>query len=59
MDGVLDVNGWDIRKMPQLLMRSNAVVVEWLTSPVWYRIEARFVPKPMQFSLPFFAIPPR
>jgi uncharacterized protein len=36
-DGVLDINGWDLRKALQLLVRSNAVLVEWLTSPVRYR----------------------
>jgi hypothetical protein len=39
-DGELDINGWDIRKALQLLVRSNAVLLEWLTSPVRYRDEA-------------------
>jgi predicted nucleotidyltransferase len=34
---VLDINGWDFRKSLQLLVRSNAVLLEWLTSPVRYR----------------------
>jgi len=37
IDATLDVNGWDLRKAFQLLLRSNAVLVEWLTSPVRYR----------------------
>lgn len=37
IDGALDIGGWDIRKALQLLVRSNAVLVEWLTSPVRYR----------------------
>lgn len=37
VDAVLDVNGWDIRKALQLMLRSNAVLIEWLTSPVRYR----------------------
>jgi uncharacterized protein len=37
IDGLLDVNGWDIRKALRLLVRSNAVVLEWLRSPVRYR----------------------
>jgi hypothetical protein len=36
-DGILDVNGWDVRKLLQLLVRSNAVVLEWLTSSIRYR----------------------
>lgn len=37
IDAVLDVNGWDLRKALQLMLRSNAVLIEWLTSPVQYR----------------------
>ncbi|MBV9834667.1 MAG: nucleotidyltransferase domain-containing protein [Alphaproteobacteria bacterium] len=37
LDATLDVNGWDLRKALQLLLRSNAVLIEWLTSPVVYR----------------------
>ena len=34
---VLDLNGWDIWKALQLMCRSNAVLMEWLTSPIRYR----------------------
>jgi predicted nucleotidyltransferase len=37
IDATLDVSGWDLRKAFQLLLRSNAILVEWLTSPVRYR----------------------
>jgi predicted nucleotidyltransferase len=37
VDGTLDVSGWDLRKALQLMLRSNAVLIEWLTSPVRYR----------------------
>jgi predicted nucleotidyltransferase len=37
VDAVLDINGWDLRKALQLMLRSNAVLIEWLTSPVRYR----------------------
>ncbi len=36
VDGKLDINGWDIRKSLNLLRKSNAVLLEWLTSPVTY-----------------------
>jgi predicted nucleotidyltransferase len=36
VDVVLDVSGWDIRKALQLMVRSNAVLQEWLASPVRY-----------------------
>jgi predicted nucleotidyltransferase len=32
----LDLNGWDIRKTLQLSLKSNPVLVEWLTSPIKY-----------------------
>lgn len=32
----LDLNGWDIRKALQLALRSNAVLIEWLASPIIY-----------------------
>ncbi len=33
----IDLNGWDIRKGLGLLMKSNAVVSEWIESPIRYR----------------------
>jgi predicted nucleotidyltransferase len=35
-DGVLDINGWDIRKALRLLQKGNAALREWLHSPVIY-----------------------
>jgi predicted nucleotidyltransferase len=37
LEGDLDVNGWDIGKAIKLLLKGNAVVIEWLTSPIIYR----------------------
>ena len=31
-----DLNGWDIRKALQLALKSNAVLIEWLASPITY-----------------------
>jgi predicted nucleotidyltransferase len=36
LQGLLDVNGWDLRKALQLLLKGNAVVIEWLQSPIRY-----------------------
>jgi uncharacterized protein len=36
LEGVLDVNGWDLAKALRLLLKGNAVVIEWLTSPIVY-----------------------
>lgn len=33
----IDLNGWDVRKALGLLLKSNAVVSEWLGSPLRYR----------------------
>ena len=32
----LDLNGWDIRKALQLGLKSNAILNEWLSSPICY-----------------------
>ena len=36
IDSALDVNGWDLAKALRLLLKGNAVVIEWLTSPFVY-----------------------
>ena len=36
-DGVLDINGWDIKKSLKLLRKSNSPLLEWLSSPIRYR----------------------
>lgn len=33
----IDLNGWDVRKALALLLRSNAVILEWIASPIRYR----------------------
>jgi predicted nucleotidyltransferase len=40
LDDPLDVSGWDLRKALRLLVKSNAVLLEWLASPVRYRDRA-------------------
>lgn len=42
LDAVLDVGGWDLRKAVQLLVRGNAVVLEWLRSPIAYGVDTAF-----------------
>lgn len=41
-DGDLDVNGWDLGKALRLMLKGNAVIIEWLCSPIVYRGEAWF-----------------
>jgi len=40
IDGMLDVNGWDLRKSLRLMKKSNPVLLEWLSSPIVYREDA-------------------
>lgn len=39
----IDLNGWDVRKALTLLLKSNAVVSEWMLSPIRYRTDDPFV----------------
>lgn len=39
----IDLNGWDVRKALGLLLKSNAVVSEWMLSPIRYRTADPFV----------------
>jgi hypothetical protein len=38
LDDVLDVNGWDLKKSLQLMRKSNSPLLEWLSSPIQYRV---------------------
>ena len=40
---LLDINGWDLRKALGLLKKGNATLIEWLDSPVVYRVDAEFL----------------
>lgn len=43
ISGVLDINGWELRKALGLLKKGNATLIEWLDSPVVYRAHAEFL----------------
>jgi predicted nucleotidyltransferase len=43
VDEVLDVNGWDLRKALKLMYKSNAPLLEWLSSPILYKQNQEFV----------------
>ena len=38
----LDINGWDLGKTLKLLLKGNAVAIEWLMSPIVYAAERNF-----------------
>ena len=42
LDAVLDVNGWDLGKALRLMLKGNAVVIEWLMSPFTYAGDPEF-----------------
>src|SRR3954451_8834983 len=42
LDDELDINGWEFGKALKLLLKGNAVVIEWLTSPIAYRGDPHF-----------------
>ena len=38
----IDLNGWELGKALRLLLKGNAVVIEWLMSPIVYDGDSRF-----------------
>jgi predicted nucleotidyltransferase len=50
LEGDLDVNGWDIIKVIPLIVKGNAVVLEWLQSPVAYHVDPDFRAALLQFA---------
>ncbi|MEO7690369.1 MAG: nucleotidyltransferase domain-containing protein [Sphingomonas sp.] len=53
LDAVLDVNGWDLGKALKLLLKGNAVIIEWLRSPLVYRGDAGFRDEMLAFATEF------
>jgi uncharacterized protein len=43
IEGEIDLSGWDIRKALGLLLKSNAVISEWIDSPIRYRADESLV----------------
>jgi len=39
LDPIYDVNGWDLGKLIKLMVKGNAVAIEWLMSPIRYRFD--------------------
>ena len=51
----LDLSGWDLRKTLRLLRKSNAVVWEWLQSPIVYRQQEGFCAELLFVARRFFS----
>jgi predicted nucleotidyltransferase len=54
IDKELDINGWDIRKVLRLLIKSNATPFEWLQSPIVYQTDEDFKAALWSLSQHFF-----
>ena len=50
VDATWDINGWDIRKAINLLLKPNPVLLEWLTSPIRYRLDERACSALIEFA---------
>ncbi|OOM05882.1 nucleotidyltransferase domain-containing protein [Clostridium saccharobutylicum] len=55
VDEVLDVNGWDLRKALKLMYRSNASLLEWLSSPIIYKQNQEFANELRYVSEKYFS----
>lgn len=53
LDAILDVNGWELGKAVKLLLKGNAVIIEWLRSPIVYRGEVGFRDDLIAFATAF------
>jgi len=42
IEGDLDVNGWELAKALKLMLKGNAVILEWLASPLVYTKDSTF-----------------
>lgn len=55
IEGVWDVNGWDLRKALRLLRKSNPPLLEWLQSPIVYRQDSEVVARFRQAMSVFYS----
>lgn len=51
---LLDINGWDIKKVLKLLRKSNATSFEWAQSPIVYREVGQFRNELLKLSKDYF-----
>ncbi|NIA68348.1 nucleotidyltransferase domain-containing protein [Pelagibius litoralis] len=45
IEGEMDINGWELRKALNLLIKPNPVLLEWLRSPIVYRADGEAMVK--------------
>lgn len=54
LDVPFDIGGWDIKKALQLIYKSNAVIFEWLSSPIVYQQQNNHIQTLKTLSLEYF-----
>ena len=54
LDGILDINGWDLQKTLRLLYKSNPTLFEWFSSPIVYQ-ETEFADKFRDLMIQYFS----
>lgn len=55
IDEVLDINGWDIKKALKLMYKSNAPLLEWLSSPIIYKQNQEFIKELKHLAEKYFS----
>ena len=55
LDVPFDIGGWDIKKALQLLYKSNAVIFEWLHSPIVYEQQTDMMTELQALSTDYFS----
>jgi predicted nucleotidyltransferase len=50
IEGLWDINGWDLRKALGLLAKSNPPLLEWLHSPIVYRRDEGFTARLLELA---------
>ncbi len=51
----LDIGGWEIKKVLELLWKSNAALLEWIQSPIVYKSERKFLAELLELSQFYFS----
>lgn len=51
---VIDLNGWDVRKALGLLLKHNAVLSEWIESPIRYMVDDPYIVRLAELADQYF-----
>lgn len=54
INGILDINGWDLKKTLNLLKKSNPTLIEWLNSPIIYKKDDKILAKLRKLAKDFY-----